>query len=491
MSDYGIGSYGFNLKPMPVIKAELVKAYQDKFGQNINTSDDSHIGQDIDIRAYNEYRIWQQMQMIYNSQTVNGAEGIFLDEIYAKQDIWRKGKQAGGGEIAIETDKTCPYTQTISKDIEYFASNGVKYKASSDVIVGASVIAYKLQSRDLEVKTYTFERINPVDGTKQVHQFNLAALHPTNIKAFLTNVSEWFQTVVNVPVELIELDELNLDLYVGYQNHTLVGMDQVIGLNVVPMIGNRVTQLTVVAQTKGYHPLPANQITSMTSTPVGFVRVTNVLPFSSGADVQSDASFRATANQLSEKGAYCTRPAMIAGMLEVKDVVKAKFRKVVTEDGDVQLTPIILGGDVKDIAHKLYAMQPIDNYFLGSVSYPVTTEDGDIETIRFDRGVVTDCDIKVVYKTKNTLALSTSEVNLAKSNLTDLSQQFQIGSKIFNASLKSAVFDSTDYGRFVELRVYIKRTSEGVEQYTEVDFQPLHTELPTLDSERISFIQEV
>ena len=491
---YGIGSHGFNIPPMPTIKADLVKAYQDKFGVDINTLDSSHFGQQIDLQAYNEYRVWQQMLMTYNSQTPTGAEGVFLDELFAKQNIWRKGKQAGGGEVAIETDKNCPYQETVSKSVEYDGSNGVKYSASADTVLGANVIAYRLRKQDLEVKTYTFEKINPIDGSKQSQSIQLASLHTINIQAFLRSVKDFFKTTVGVDESLLQIDELNQVFYAGYtHNYNLTGIENSIGLNVTPtMIGNRVSQVTVVAQDKGYHPLTANQITTMSKNPVGFVRVTNILPFSSGDGVESDAAFRVSAASQSNKAISCTRPAMIAAMLTVPNVQKVKFRKIVDGGTDtVKLTPILMGGDVKDIAYKLYEIQPITNYFLGQVNYPVTTEDGDIEIIRFDRGEIRDCNVKVSYQTKNGLILSSTEVNKAISNLLDLSKQFQIGSKIFNAALKSAVFDSTDYGRFTQLSVYLKRVSEPETSFSENDFQPTFTELPDLKQENVTFVQVI
>ena len=171
-------------------------------------------------------------------------------------------------------------------------------------------------------------------------------------------------------------------------------------------------------------------------------------------------------------------------------VEKVKFDKKIV-DGKMQLTPVIIGGETEDIAKELYRTQPIDNFYYGSISYTVATEDGSTEDIKFDRGNSIQMSVRVRYSTVTKVELSNNEKKTAMNNLINLGQRWQLGSKIFNYSLQAAVGEAVDFGRFEALTVEIKRFDEPDTSYSTATFQALPTELPQLIDSNINFVQEL
>ena len=91
---FGITITGFNRKTLAIIRDELIAAYQAKFGNQINTSPESVIGQEIDITAERESEIWQLFEDVYNSQYRGTASGVSLENVGDITTIRKLGAQA-------------------------------------------------------------------------------------------------------------------------------------------------------------------------------------------------------------------------------------------------------------------------------------------------------------------------------------------------------------------------------------------------------------
>lgn len=241
----------------------------------------------------------------------------------------------------------------------------------------------------------------------------------------------------------------------------------------------------------GFNPLGVGGIASISIPPLGYVSVTNLSEFSSGTDVETDAAFVERARSEVDSPRSATRTAIVAGLLaNVEGVEKVKFNKTVST-GIVTIVPVIIGGEIADIAQELYRSQPINNVYSGDIQYTVDTEDDDQEVISFSRGVQQQLSVRVRYKTTSNTELTTSEKSTASTNLLDVSESWQLGDKIFNFSLMSAVSSAASYGRFNSLVVEVKKIEEPDTSYSNLDYQADPTELPDLISDNITFVQEI
>ena len=92
MTTYGVTATGFVTKILSVIVGELEVAMRAIFGQGIDLSAESPLGQLVGIMAEREALLWGLAEGVYNASYVDTAEGVQLDNIAALAGIKRKDK---------------------------------------------------------------------------------------------------------------------------------------------------------------------------------------------------------------------------------------------------------------------------------------------------------------------------------------------------------------------------------------------------------------
>lgn len=453
--------------------------------------DNENIGQLLKMIAGRENNIWQTIEEVYNSWSRNGAEGQFLDEIFSLSGVFREKATAGSGDAVVETNATAIDSTSVLVGTIFSGINGGQYAATSTQFISSRVTGFKLQGASVGLSTYNITVENLSTGQPSSQSFTLSSNTNSARLIFLTELRDFLITV-NPSEENIILDEDTLTLYWGFDEaFTLKGLSNTVKFLSTPSLGNRFSLIECVNTQTGFNPLGVDGIASISVPPLGYVSVTNIEEFSSGTEVETDAAFVERARNQVDSPNSSTRTAILAGLLaNVVGIEKVKFFKTI-ESGVVQVTPIILGGEIKDIAEELYRTQPINNVYSGDIQYTVDTEDDDQEVISFSRGQQQQLNVRVRYKTTNNTSLLSVERTLATNNLLDLSESWQLGDKIFNFSLMSAVSSAVGYGRFSSLIVEVKKTSEPDASYSSADYQALPSELPDLLSDNISFIQEI
>lgn len=486
----GFTSAGFQRDTL----AEIITQWEDDLKTAYNNpkfsvEDNENMGQLVKVAANREFKNWQALEQCYNGWTANGAEGIFLDEIFALNGIFRESATSGTGDAVVRTDNQATNTTSIVAGTIFSGENGVQYASTASTLVSSRVTAFRLAGKTTPLNTYSLT-INRIDeGTTHKADFTLSATDNTSVMTFLTAIKTFLLTV-NPDETNIYIDPVKFILYWGFNGaYELKGLESDVEFISTPSLGDRYTKVEATGITTGFNPLGVGELTGMSILPTGYISVTNIQPFGSGTDVESDAAFTERALTIADSPRSSTRSAVITGILNnVEGVERIKFDKQVV-DGRMQLTPVIIGGETADIAEELYRTQPIDNFYYGSISYTVATEDDSTEEIKFDRGNSIQMSIRITYATVTKVELSDNEKSTAITNLTDLSQKWQLGSKIFNYSIQAAVGDAVDFGRFETLLVEMKQFDEPDSAYSSATFQAAATELPQLVDSNISFVQ--
>lgn len=453
--------------------------------------DNENIGQLLKMFAGRENNVWQTLEQVYNTWKLNGAEGPFLDEIFALSGVFREAATAGSGDSVIETNPSATDSTSISAGVIFSGENGGQYAATSTQFISSRVTGYRLTGDSISIGTYSLSVEDLSSGQIYTADFTLSVNSIAARLTFLSSVESFLQSVNPSESKLI-IDEESVTLYWGFDEaYELKGLDKTVKFLSSPSLGNRYSLIECTNTEVGFNPLGVDGISSISVPPIGYVSVTNIDEFSSGTDVETDAAFIERARSEVDSPRSSTRAAIIAGLLSnVKGIEKVKFSKSVT-DGIVSVTPVVIGGEIADIATELYRTQPINNIYSGDVQYTIDTEDDDQEVISFSRGTQQQLSIRITYKTTNNSELIESEKNTALNNLLGLSESWQLGDKIFNFSLLAAVSSSTKYGRFSSLLVEVKKLEEPETSYSNLDYQAQSTELPDLILNNVSFIQEI
>ena len=496
MPTWGISAeFGFYRPNLAEIIEDAQQDMKDTFGGELNVGDNSRAGMLVKVQSGREFKTWQQMEAVYNSQTKNGAEGSFLDELYAYQGITRNPATFGTGVTVIETDDTAEDITEIPIDTTFNATNGLQYKSETSRAISDFVRAYKIQGTSLQVGTYTITITNSANIITSA-TYSLISNDDADRITFFNNLKTFFDEALpnDTSVILIDTTAGDVSFYVGYvlsgSDYLLTGTTEVFKMKFGTLrIGNRFSESSVLATESGFNPLAPNNITSMTPTPLGYVSVTNLEDFFSGTDVESDAAFAVRAETQSDAPNSGTRPAILAELNAIDTVVGASLDKIVNlSTGVVTVEPILFGGETAEIAQVLYDTQPINNQYIGDISYTVQTEDGKTEDIKFSRGVDLNMSVRVEYKPLNGIPLSTDEQDDIKTSIENVNSNISVGGTVFNGQLAGAVFD-VNPSRFTEMVVKIKLESEPSGSYSTDDYVPAARELPILSEDRVEIIQ--
>ena len=100
----GLTPLGFDRKTYTEILADKEQLARNLFGENINLGDNSPMGKFIRIITFEESKIWETAENVYNSAFVNTAEGVNLNHVCKYIGISRQPATRATGEVTFEGD---------------------------------------------------------------------------------------------------------------------------------------------------------------------------------------------------------------------------------------------------------------------------------------------------------------------------------------------------------------------------------------------------
>ncbi len=476
MATWGLTENGFN-RPT---QAELIIDGQERmkglFGANWNVDDNSRSGLLIKNDANSQSKVWQALESVYYSQTKAGAEGNFLDERYSYLGVKRRGATKGVGGVLVEVDSSSADVSEIVAGSLCTGTNGITYSTTTLSLVRDNLKAYKISDQTLSAGSYDFE-VNTSSNGIHTTTAVLASNSLTDRVTFFNELKVFFDVAFPTQTNKILVNTVDGEsaLYVGFDliggGYIAEGMDSVFSLTFAStVIGNRFVEVQAEATEAGYNPLEKESITTLLPTPAGFVSVSNLEPFNSGQNVETDAEFSVKGEARSDTPRSSTKTAIVGAMLGVDGVISFVLNKSLVDDY-VVLTPVVIGGTDTDIATELERTQPANNHYSGTTSVTVTTKDGIPEEIRFTRASEINRNVRVSYSPVNGRALSATEIATIKTNIFEAGKNNYIGGRVFNGQLEGTVF-STNPNRFLSLTVETKFTTDPDSSYSTVDFTP-------------------
>lgn len=494
MSNYGLKDYGMIIPSYEEWREEYFDSTRTTFGTDVNIGNSSVIGQFLSIFAYQDIYTWQGLMSVYNTQTLNGAEGIYLDEILSRRGIFRKTSAPGNGFASIQTNSTGIWTYTIPLSTVFTASNGQTYQVSTATALRDRIAAYTLTRNQLSsiAPSVTFYIVNATTGG--LNTLTLTTSSPTALTDLATFIS------LNViQTEASKVFVSGNTLYVGFNSSDLtipVGLNTGIKFYASINLGIKWSLIPVVATTDGIYQVFPNNITGINPSIPGQLSVGNFTEFYEGRDVETDAEYRARFNDVIDESNAATRPAIYKAISDLDGVEKVRIYDNPTINDQPEapaftFNTVVLGGTLEDIANTLFEKKPINTLTSGTVSYNVSLPDGGVEVIKYTPATEVDYSIKVRYNTVDGLPLTPEEQNMIIANLVNLSSSFDIGTKIFNVQLQSVIFSSVPFGKLSYLEVQTKETSQPDGFYSTADIVPAYYEIIGISSNNISFEQVI
>ena len=490
MADYGLTDAGFVIPTFDDILNNYMNSLKNTFGADTATSEDTVFGQFFRIIAYTDYTLWEGMQGVYNTQTLDGAEGIYLDEIFSKRGFYRKAASPGSGYAYVKTNNKASWTYELSTDTYFNADNGSTYYVSAPTTLNTRIGAYTISKANATAAgtNITFYIQNAADGG--LNSKTLSSSSTTFISDLMTFIKA---NVSTTDRNLVWNDSSNV--YVGYLTTDAVnpvGLVTPVKFYASIVVGTKWSMIPVTGSEVGYNPVGTESITGISSTFTGYLDTGNFYPFSPGSDVETDAEFRSRFNDNLDEANAATRSAIIKALLDLDGVTKVKIYDNPTMH-DIPQAPaftfqtIVYGGVADEVAKVLYDTKPINTLTYGTTSVTITTEDGGQEIIRFSPGDSAVYSLKLVYKTQTGTSLTTTEKEDIVTALADLEAYFELGSSVTNDQIKGVIYSALAFGRLTSLHVYVKLNTEDDSKYTEGDIDPAYNVVPSFDLDNISY----
>ncbi len=372
----GLTSTGLSIKRLQEIRDEVTARLTGFFGEDINTTDDSVFGQLRDSVAPGESSIWEQLQIVYDSQVPSRAEGQQLDDNVSIVGVFRKPDIKSTVNISVSGDNgtSIPvgFTVAVSTTKDEFdivtpitLSNTASTETLISIDVITSSVAYTVT---IDAVPFTFN--SDASATEAEIVAGLIALIavPTTLTAVTTaNTNEILISCTDVTVS----KNITLDAKMSFVKVTsLVAMQ-------AKVAGPRVALTSLLTDIK---------------TPIaGVDTATNKVAATVGQLAESDSQLRQRRDsELAARGstsvnAIFSKISEVAGVRSV--VVLENFTNAV--DGN-SLTPhsiqaIVDGGTDKAVAKAIFDSRPVGTDMNGAVSESVVDSMNIPRNILFDR----------------------------------------------------------------------------------------------------------
>lgn len=486
--------YGFERESYSELFENIKDMFRQEFGNGIALDNENVAGQFASLLAKLENDINLKLESIYSSQTLAGSEGIYRDDLLSRNGVFRKGKQAGSGIATIEVDKDMPNNYNLLEANTFKASNGKTYIPENDWLLSTVVQAVEITEGDIDLSSsYTFNITNTIIGGTEVLVFETDETEESKT-SMLNALLSSFLSITDQNESLCSFEDGVLRL--GFRNGSVVGVAETLEFYSTPSIGKRWCGVPVICTEEGYYPVPAGTLKQIGVEFTGFLSVTNILPFSPGAEVETDASYLSRYFTELEAQAKSSREGIINAVLGVDGVSKVRVydnptQYNTTEADAFSFCVVTLGGANSDISQAIYSAKPINTKTSGAVSFTVNTLDGDTEVIRHTNATQVGINVRIVYSTQNRQPLSSVEKQSILSSLETYFSTIDIGETVYNTQLVFNILGSSGSGRITTASVFVKRETENSSLYVQADAVPAYNEVFTFTTGGTEFVQRI
>lgn len=499
----GITEYGYERKTLPEILSSLKQNLRSKLGEDWNIATGSVEDQFISIFAEELDQCYQGLEGVIASNTIDGAEGIYLDDVLSRQGVYRKGRTASSGKGIVFSDyATVTLGSVINTTTSVTANNGLTYVNTESRTIDNFMSCYKLSAGQLSIgQAYTFSIYNTTSTSTRTFEWTVSS-EPSKDLMLIELARFCNEVVLNRPTDAY-YEPTTRTMYLGFNAATNLPQPFPKGTLYVqstPRVGSLGHTLELRSNTLGFNPLSANGLTALSPTYVGYQSVQNGDDFNSGTEVQTDAEYRTSALNVKDSSIAGTPDSIVSGLLGLDGVIDAVVYTNPTENfiydvsSNLVANPYtynvaVLGGDDFEVAQVIYDKSPANTQRIGDYTSTAVDYKGTTVNVNFTRCSYFDVAIQVSYKTRDNTALTETEKSNISNNLVTVISQLIIGDTIPTSLLQSVVFQSVSFGKLRTVIIQIKDLTDGGATFTADDITADYDEKPRVLLDQISYIR--
>lgn len=496
----GITEYGFVRKTLPEIITSMKNSIKTKLGNDWNVETGTIEDQFISVFAEEADQIWQGLEGIVSSQTLNGAEFTYLDDVLNKQGIYRQDKTKGGGEAIIQSNlATVSLGTLINAGAVISAKNNVNYVTLDTTTIDNYASCYKLAATDIAIGiTHTFTIYNSIAPTTRI--FTRTAISTADRIQMLNDLASFINEVITDAPNKAFLGS-DSTLYVGYNPSTMLPQPfpaKRLYVSVFPKTGIIGHAVNIEASVSGFKPLPYNGLISLSPSYTGYNSVVNYVDLNSGSDVQTDVQFKLSAQNIRDNSIAGTPDALKSSLLKLDGVVAAEVFENPTKSyvydvsSNLVCEPytynvVVLGGNDLDVAKTIYKKGYGNTKRYGTYSTTVNNDFGQTVVIDYTRASYFDIGVEVGYSAKDGGTLSDAEKQQITESLISVVNQIAIGDYVINNLMNAVVYQSVSFGRLKNVKLVMKDLTQVGSNFVDTDLLADFDEKPRLLIDNITF----
>jgi len=292
--EYGVTSTGFSRKTLTEIRQDIESSLKTKFGDQINTSSESILGQLRDLRADRENYLWELFEQIYNAGYPNTASGVSLENIGDINNL--EYIEASASKILNQRFLGTPTTViSAGTQISVDGDTSTVFETDEDLTLGTGTD---------EVQTITFDTV-PDEGyfsvsyegdeTVSINYDDTAADFQTALRAltYLTDVTVSGNFTVGFTITFTGIDGDQEQPLLVEEDNTLKTSSVAVTITIsetIPGVNQGVVDMTCTET--GPTSANARTVTNILSPIVGVDSTINVTDAVLGRDRETDAEFR-------------------------------------------------------------------------------------------------------------------------------------------------------------------------------------------------------
>jgi uncharacterized phage protein gp47/JayE len=499
----GITQYGYVRKTLQEILTSMKQKVKSKLGDDWNISTGSIEDQFVSVFAEELDQAYQGLEGVVSSNTVDGAEGIYLDDVLSRQGVYRKGKTNSSGRgVVFSNYATVQLGYTINTTATATANNNLTYNVTESRVIDNFMSCYKLSASQLSVGvTYSITVYNT--NNTQDREFTWTVTTESNKDQMLVAFAQYLNEVVIDKPNQAYYSSVDRTTYIGFNSSTNLPQPFPKGtlyVQATPRVGSIGHILELSTTTSGFNPLEANGLISLSPTYIGYTSVQNGDDFSAGSDVQTDAEYRLSAINIKETSVAGTPDSIISGLLSIEGVVDAEVYENPTSNfiydtsGNTVCEPYtynvaVLGGDDNQVAQVILDKSPANTRRFGTYTSTAFDAKGQTVNVNFTRCGYFDIEVEVSYKTKDGSALTETEKSEVISNLARAASELKIGDIVTPSLLQAVVFQSVSFTRLKSVSIKVKDLTDISSNFTPEDLTADYDEKPRILLDKVLFIR--
>jgi len=413
---YGITPTGYTIPNFDEEKAIIEGSIENTLGA-VDFEAPSVISVFTNVNSTEVMKLWEASQETHYANFLDTATGVSLDYKVAEMGISR--------QLPTNSKVMCQLTGEMYTTIPAYTQFSQRYtsklfSSSSDLVLNNNAcFAVKIIVDDLEQDTFQV-KINEaiISYEKQVNDTEFDIL--TAIKANEDIIGD-FVTEIFTDYIVIKSTTIS-NVFSCYVQD---------GLRIIEVTNS----FQLLAEDKGYVPVPARSITEIQNAVTGLISIDNLTSGETGRDLESDIELRARAKESLSISGNGTVLAIKAKLLQLSGVTAV----TVTDDDTAHtISALVVGGDDDEIARTIFESKPAGIPTLGLVEKVVQDIYYSNHTVRFSRPQKIFVFVKITLTTTD--AFRDEYIYKIKEKVALLFKDKKIGDSVQYQAIFSAIY---------------------------------------------------